>query len=277
MPESTLRVLTLNCWNISSPFEERMALIREGIEKLQPDVVGLQEIIVRRDGFDQGAMIFDGLGYETIYGAAVRWTETEPLLPHHAEGDAFGNMIASRYPIAGSACRELPGVETKERRSAIAVRIRTPRGLLPFLCTHLNWKLDHGWVRERQVLALADYAAEWSAGLDLPPIVVGDMNADPDSNEIRFLTGLASLEGRSICLHDAWRFAGDGTAGHTWDNRNHFAHYSFEPNRRIDYILVGQADSYGRGWIERASLAFTEARDGIFPSDHFGVMAEVRF
>ena len=91
MSGPTLRVLTLNCWNISSPFEERMALIREGIEKLQPDVVGLQEIIVRRDGFDQGAMIFDGLGYETIYGAAVRWTEAEPLLPHHAEGDAYAH------------------------------------------------------------------------------------------------------------------------------------------------------------------------------------------
>jgi hypothetical protein len=47
-----LRVLTLNCWNVSPPLEERMTLIRAGIEELQPDVIALQEIIVRPDGFD---------------------------------------------------------------------------------------------------------------------------------------------------------------------------------------------------------------------------------
>jgi endonuclease/exonuclease/phosphatase family metal-dependent hydrolase len=277
MSGSSLRVLTLNCWNVSSPFEERMALIREGIERLQPDLIGLQEIIVRRDGFHQGERILEGLGYEMLYGAAARWTETASLLPHHAEGDAFGNLIASRHPIVDSHLRELPGVETGERRSALAARVQTPHGVVPFITTHLNWKLHHGWVRERQALALADLADEWSAGLDLPPVVVGDMNADPDATEIRFLTGLTSLDGRSTCLHDAWRFAGDGTPGYTWDNRNPYAHYSFEPNRRIDYIFVGPADGHGRGWIRSASLALSEPSQGVYPSDHFGVVAEVQF
>ena len=147
---------------------------------------------------------------------------------------------------------------------------------MPFVTTHLNWKLHHGWVRERQVLALATLVEEWSAGLELPPVLVGDLNADPDSNEVRFLSGLASLEGRSTCLHDAWRVAGDGSPGYTWDNRNPYAHYGFEPDRRIDYIFVGPADVHGRGWIDSAELAFSEPRGEVFASDHFGVVAEIR-
>ena len=57
-----MRVLTLNCWNVSEPFAERMALIHAGIAALQPDIVGLQEIVMRRDGFDQAALLLDGLG-----------------------------------------------------------------------------------------------------------------------------------------------------------------------------------------------------------------------
>lgn len=276
MPPATLRVLTLNCWNVSSPYEERMDLVRAEIERLQPDVIGLQEIIVRRDGFHQGERILAGLGYETVYGAAMRWTETEDLLRHDAHGDAFGNLVASRHPIVASRLDELPGVETGERRSALATHVETPWGVVPFVTTHLNWKLHHGWVRERQVVALADTVWEWSAGLELPPIVVGDFNAEPDSTEIRYFSGLASIDGRSTCFLDAWRVAGDGGPGHTWDNRNCYARYAHEPNRRIDYVFVGPADAHGRGWIESARVVCDEERDGIFPTDHFGLLAEVR-
>ena len=36
--------------------------------------IGLQEIIVRRDGFDMGAEITSGLGYETVF----RQSRTRP-------------------------------------------------------------------------------------------------------------------------------------------------------------------------------------------------------
>src|SRR5262245_11813894 len=40
-----LRVLTLNIWNRQGPWEERVRLIREGLVALDPDVVGLQEVM----------------------------------------------------------------------------------------------------------------------------------------------------------------------------------------------------------------------------------------
>jgi endonuclease/exonuclease/phosphatase family metal-dependent hydrolase len=272
-----LRVLTLNCWNVSGPFRERMALIRAGIEALRPDVVGLQEIIVRRDGFDQTAVILDGLDYERVFGPAFRWNEATRLLPlDHPGGDAFGNAIASRWPIAETAVRALPGDETDERRSVVVAFVETPSGTLPFFTTHLNWKPQHGAVRERQVVAVADFVREMARKGQLPPILVGDLNAEPESTEIRFLCGLAGIDGRRSDFRDAWRAAGDGGPGFTWDNRNRFAAYAFERDRRIDYILVGPPDPDGRGRIESARLALTEPAGELFASDHFGLVADVR-
>jgi endonuclease/exonuclease/phosphatase family metal-dependent hydrolase len=270
-----LRILTLNCWNVTEPLAERMALVRAGVEALAPDLVAFQEVVVRRDGLDQGAWLLDGLGFERALGAAYRWTETADLLPHDREGDAFGNLVASRWPILRTEVRELPGLETGERRSAVAALVDSPHGQIAFTTTHLNWRLDHGWVRERQVVALAAFVEAFAADATLPPVLTGDLNAEPDATEIRFLRGLASIDGRSTYFQDAWAVAGEGP-GFTWDNRNPFARYGFDPDRRIDYILVGGADRLGRGWIEAARLAMTEPRDGIFPSDHFGVVAEIR-
>jgi endonuclease/exonuclease/phosphatase family metal-dependent hydrolase len=276
--DGCLRVLTLNCWNVSEPYAGRMALIRAGITALQPDLIGLQEIVVRRDGFDQGAQILDGLGYHCVYGPTFRWADHGAILPHDLDGDAFGNLLAARWPIRRSAVRPLPGAETGERRSAVAACVEAPCGTIPFMTTHLNWKFHHGAVRERQAVVVADFMHEWAHGTDFPPILVGDLNAEPDSSEVRFLCGRTSLDGRSTYFQDAWCVAGDGGRGVTWDNRNPFAALAYEPDRRIDYILVGLADSVrnGRGWVESARLVLHEPTDGVFPSDHFGILAEIR-
>src|SRR4029077_3743126 len=112
----------------------------------------------------------------------------------------------------------------------------------------------HGYVRERQVLLVDDFARELAAKADLPPILLGDFNAHPDSTEMRFLRGLASLDGRSTYFQDAWDIAGAGGPGFTWDNCNRFAACAYEPNRRIDYVLVGPPASRGRGCGEMARL-----------------------
>jgi endonuclease/exonuclease/phosphatase family metal-dependent hydrolase len=271
-----LRILTLNCWNVSSPYEERVALIRAGIAALAPDVIGLQEIIVRRDGFDMGAEILHDLGYASVFGAAFRWNEAGNNLPCDGDGDAFGNLIASRWPIESSKLFTLPGVEVGERRSVVAASVASPAGRLPFLTTHFAWQLQHGFVRERQAIALAALARQWAGAGDLPPVITGDLNAEPDAAEIRYLCGLQSLAGGSTYFQDAWRLAGDGGPGHTWDNANVYAAHCFEPSRRIDYVLVGAPDAVGRGAIESARVVLNEPREGVFPSDHFGVLADVR-
>ena len=40
-----LRVATLNIWNKSGPWAERLPLLRKQLSELSPDVVGLQEVL----------------------------------------------------------------------------------------------------------------------------------------------------------------------------------------------------------------------------------------
>jgi endonuclease/exonuclease/phosphatase family metal-dependent hydrolase len=273
---SLVRVLTLNCWHVSEPFAERMALIRAGIAALKPDLIGLQEIIVRRDGFDQGALIFHGLPYQHVFGCAFGWDDPSRLMSGEARHEAFGNLIASRWPIAAHERRELPGFEESgDRRCALAARIAAPFGEAVMLCTHLNWNRHEGAIRERQARAVADFAREWARGVTVPPIVVGDLNAEPDATEVRILTDAASGDGHTTHFQDAWRVAGTGP-GYTWDNRNRFAAQSVEPDRRIDYVLVGLAERSRQGRVDRVALAFDQPTADVWPSDHFGVVADIR-
>ncbi len=268
-----LRVVTLNCWNVAEPFRERMAIIRNGLESEGPDVVGFQEVVVRRDGFDQARLLLDR-SFARVFGATFSWSDDGTMLAPNGDGSGFGNLIASHWPIVKSEVRRLPGLEGGEPRAVTAALVESPGGILPVLSTHLDCELHHGHVRERQVLALDAFARAWAADADLPAVLLGDFNAHPDSNEMRFLRGLASLAGRSTYFQDAWDIAPG--SGYTWDNRNRFAAYAWEPDRRIDYVFVGPPGSDGRGRVESARLAFTTPVGDVFASDHFGLVVDIR-
>jgi endonuclease/exonuclease/phosphatase family metal-dependent hydrolase len=159
--------------------------------------------------------------------------------------------------------------------------VQTPFGALPVFVTHLNWKLHHGSVRLRQMAAVVERIFEL-APIDetkLPPILMGDMNADPDADEIRFLRGLVAVDGRTVYFADAWLYGGDGSPGYTFDRRNRFAALAHEPPRRIDYIFVRGPDRLLRGEPLSTRLAFATAAAGsdgeIWPSDHFGIVTEI--
>lgn len=263
----TLKILTLNLWHDQGPWARRLPRIRQWIERLDPDVVALQEVL-RGAAFDQLQEVFAGRAVHLDFAEATRfWRE-----PHLS----FGNAIASRWPIRDREELRLPESGDHEKRVALSVTLETPHGLLGFTCTHLNWKLHHGMVRERQALALADFSRARRPGLDLPPVIAGDLNAEPDSAEVRYLTGLQSLEGRSALFYDAWRVAGDGGPGYTWSNRNPYAQVAIEPDRRIDYVLAGYPRPNGVGRFERCRVVCDDEEGGIWPADHFGVLAELR-
>ena len=153
-------------------------------------------------------------------------------------------------------------------------------GPVSFTSTHLNWKLHDGHSREQQVVALADAVLKRRPRGGFPPIVVGDFNAEPDSAEIRYMSGFQSLDGRSV---DVLRRVGGRRrrgAGHHWSNRNEFASIAIEPERRIDYVFAGypvrMGEEHGIGKIESCRVVCDDEVDGVWPSDHFGVYAEFR-
>jgi endonuclease/exonuclease/phosphatase family metal-dependent hydrolase len=104
---------------------------------------------------------------------------------------------------------------------------------------------------------------------------VGDFNAEPGSTEIRYVSGLQSLGGESVCFLDAFARVGGGGPGITWSNVNPHARGEREPDRRIDYVFAGLPRRNGMGQLLSCRVVCDDARDGIWPSDHFGVFAEL--
>jgi len=262
----TLRVVTLNIWNRGGPWEARLTAIRAELAELDPDVVGLQEVLRATNGEDpdQAREIAEGLGYHIAYGASF-----------DTGGIEFGNAVLSKFPIRRSEAFILPSVDTPDSRCLLYTEIDAPFGTLPFFCTHLCWRFSEGSSREAQVKAVAKHVKELCPIDRFPPILVGDFNATPDADEIRYLKGLCSLGTRSVYFADTFGLVGRGD-GVTFTTRNPFATELREPDRRIDYIFVRGPDPRGRGEPLDARVCFDRPRRGVYASDHFGVTATIR-
>jgi len=266
-----LTVLTLNIWNRQGPWDARLPLIRAELAKLAPDVIGLQEVLhhdqVPRD---QAVEIAEGMGYYVAFGPA--W--------HIGEGLHFGNACLSRFPIVRAESFPLPGEPGRETRGLLFVELEAPCGRVPVFVTHLDWELHRGQVRRRQVFAIAQKIAELAptseSATRFPPILMGDFNAEPDSDEIRFLRGLTPIEGRTVYFADCFQVAGDGSPGYTFARDNPYAAIVCEPNRRLDYVFVRGPDRQLRGEPLSARVVANRPTGGVFPSDHYGVLAEIQ-
>ncbi len=268
----TLRVGTLNIWNRSGPWSERLPLIREELARRDLGILGLQEVLrfagADGSGSSQADDIAEGAGapYHSAYACGSDL----------GGGLEFGNALLSRYPIIESDSLALPETSGMTGRCVLYALVDTPWGLLPVFNTHLSWELHKSKERIEQVRMLVGYVFEHApiSKKTLPPIVMGDFNAEPESDEIRYMKGHATIEGRSVYFADAWVYGAVGP-GYTFDRRNAFAALAHEPPRRIDYIFVRGPDRKFRGEPLSTELAFCDERDGVWPSDHFGIVTEL--
>ncbi len=69
--------------------------------------------------------------------------------------------------------------------------------------------------------------------------------------------------------------AGGRESGDTWSSVNPFAAAEHEPDRRIDYVFSGWRRDDGRGRITACSVVCNQPLAGTWPSDHFGVLADI--
>ena len=261
--ESRVRVVSWNLWGRFGPWEARQPAILATIAGLDPDIACLQEAWSTPDD-SMAELVADRLGFHHVHSC----NDDGPV---HS-----GNAIVSRWPILRTTWRPLPaGDEDDERRTVLFAEVDGPRGAVQVFCTHLNWRFDHSVVRQEQ-LRLVGELIEECRPRDFPPILTGDMNAAPDSDEIRMLTGRAPVAAPKLVFHDAWEVAGEG-AGMTWSNDNPYAGLDLEPARRIDYVFAGWPKGGGRGHVLRAEVIGRDAVDGVVPSDHYGVLAELRY
>ncbi len=263
--ETRLRVMSWNLWWRFGPWEARARLILDELRDSRADVIALQEVW-EDAATNQAAILARELGFHHAYVKAMDMGNL-----------GFGNAILSRWPIVRQRSLRLYAPEGAfERRAALLAEIDGPRGPLGVVSTHLNYRGEDSHIRQRQVADMARFIAD-NRPKRFPPVLCGDFNAEPDSDEIRMLRGLTTCPVEGLFFHDAWAVAGDGGAGATWDNRNGFAAPECEPDRRIDYILVGAPGPGKAGHVTACRLAGTDSTEGLWPSDHFAVVADLRY
>jgi endonuclease/exonuclease/phosphatase family metal-dependent hydrolase len=259
------RVATLNIWNRQGPWPQRLPLIRAGLAALDADVIGLQEVLGFPGMPSQADEIAAGMGWNVHYVPA--W--------HIGGGLTYGNAILSKHPLLDGASLPLPSPEGLDTRTVAFARVDLPHGPMPVFVTHLTFQHHLGHARCEQVRALVEHVKALATVDGPPPVLLGDFNADPDSDEMRFLRGLTPLGGTSVYFADCWSTTQAEGPGFTYDRRNTYALRSREPSRRIDYIYVRGPDRSLRGEPLSAWLALNEPVDGVWPSDHFAVVADI--
>jgi endonuclease/exonuclease/phosphatase family metal-dependent hydrolase len=115
-------------------------------------------------------------------------------------------------------------------------------------------------------------------GRDLHVVLAGDFDDTPDSASVRFWTGRQSMRRTSVAYRDAWAAVHPGEAGHTFTPANPLVRageMALELGRRIDYVMVRCGVHGPTLEVTDCRLAFDTATDGVWPSDHFGVVADL--
>ena len=264
---TVLRAVTWNVWGRFGPWQQRQRAIDSVLAASSPDLVFLQEAWSAVDGGDQVSAMARHLG-----------------LPHHCAtardlliGD-WGpvNAIISRWPLVDVAEHRLVPIDDGWGGVVLRAVVDGPRGELDTYCVALDWPPDASRRRQHAVGQLAELIGERQRTRRRPLLVGGDLNAPPDSDEIRLLTGLRPPPVDGVTLFDAWEVAGAGD-GVTWSRSNPWAEPMLLPTRRIDYLFTGWPRRGGVGAAASAELIGTRPVDGVVASDHYGVLAAVRY
>ena len=288
MTDGVLRVVQLNAGSLLEPgWPERRVELVAWLRRLQADVVCLEEIWEDARSTNSAEWIVEQLpefGYHHVFGG-----DSFGTMLWHDSSLRFGSAVLSRWPIDSVRHVRLPVEPGDDWVAAVPWELvhATTAGLDVLAC-HLAAAPTHGLHRRCQVLAIVDYIKSIRGDADaipspgtlrdaMPVVLCGDFNAEPDSDEIRFLCSLTPLDGTTTFFQDSWRVAGEGP-GYTQDWRGNALAAGMNINRkRIDYIFVG--DPYqrrgGAGRVLSASLAFHEPLTGVCASDHFGVVADI--
>jgi endonuclease/exonuclease/phosphatase family metal-dependent hydrolase len=262
-PTATVKVMSINLRHDSDEWERRFEMIADEIVRLDPDLVGMQEVEI---GKDQANKLNDLLAARG-HAKYNLFTKRKSGFSGFFTGEGIG--IMSRWPIV-----EKEHEDIGEMRVSVFVRVKHPSGkLIDMADTHLD---HHGGPQGD-----ADRDDEAKQTIDLlnrntgcnPTFLTGDMNAKEESPALKrfFAAGLA----------DSYRAVhGDETPTTGNTSPIKLAEGAEQnPRNRIDFILGRSAG--GRTVTPTDSLVCFKNHDakGFYPSDHLGVMTtyDVKF
>jgi endonuclease/exonuclease/phosphatase family metal-dependent hydrolase len=160
-PRPTIRVMT---WNIHGGVgtDRRLVLkrITETIERLNPDIVALQEVDSRRIAASQRSpfeLLREAVGEHRVEAKSIST----------ADGD-YGQMLVSRWPLSGSEVHDISH-KRREPRRAIETTVHTANGNLRVVATHFGLSLAERRTQANQLIKIARQHM-------MPTVMLGDFN-----------------------------------------------------------------------------------------------------
>jgi endonuclease/exonuclease/phosphatase family metal-dependent hydrolase len=244
---TALHLATLNIRNLADRWNERLPLLLRDFSALQPDVLGLQEVVFV---LEQDRLI--GAAGAGHYRASRAW----------AGRPEYGNSILTRDDVAISAPER---IELSHGRSAGRLLLERDGLRILFTNLHLHHEVPDDSIRDQQVRVVLDWLAAGPASD--AQVVVGDFNADPAEPAYARMGSAGFV---SACLvangHEPAVTWPSGLEGPAIDTDG-------EPSC-LDYIWLR-----GDVAVESARVVFDRPAvqdHGLYPSDHFGLSAHVR-
>ncbi|MEQ8278730.1 MAG: endonuclease/exonuclease/phosphatase family protein [Deltaproteobacteria bacterium] len=252
-PNSAIRelsVVSINLRHDQDFWEERFDLVADEIVRLDPDLIGLQEIEI---SVDQSQVLHERIVERG--GADYAIFEQLKFGVQGLGGEGVG--VFSRFPIL-----ETDAVDLDHGRPGVFVRLSLGDGeRIEFFNTHLH-NVGEDEVRRAQMQSMVAFADQHADGA--PQILTGDMNALPDSGTLN-----AALD---VGWRDSFTDANPSALGATSGIR--LRKDDPTPQRaqnRIDYVLYAPR---GRLSVVSSTVTFDRPRaDGLYPSDHLGVLS----
>jgi endonuclease/exonuclease/phosphatase family metal-dependent hydrolase len=257
-----MRFVTWNVlWRFDPDWRARERGIRSTLERLRPEVLGLQECWGTEET-TQAHVIARWLGTHAAYIAPS--LPPVPAPPEHPDQAAvqLGVGLVSRSPIGRMEQHELPVSHRQVAPRAIEARIEHPDTPFDVIVAATEWEPAYADDHLAQTTRLAELLTRDTG---VPRFLLADLNCDATQAEFAPLAAVAD---------DTWELGGGDPGAVTLSSAVPFAplEATKEIDRRIDHILVG------RGADVSVEAAFTvDAPVGdLYPSDHFPVVADVR-
>jgi len=268
MTTTSLRVLTINTGKCDGPYRARLDALSAAIRSAAPDLVLAQEVFEAADthppaGLSTARRLAGDLDLAIAFHPIRR-------KPREVEGswvDSYSGLATlSRWPMRSVTSRALPDDPEDGDRAVQFVAVETPAGIVRTANTHLTHLRHRDDLRVEQARLIA--ADPWWDG-DGPAVlrvIGGDLNARPEHAVHDTLRAAQYLDA----------FAASGLEGSPTIRRE-------TPNgsieARLDYVYIRRdgfdAGSRADAVVTSARVVLDQAVDGILPSDHFGVLADL--
>ena len=242
-----LHVATLNIRNLADRWFERLPLLLADMATLQPDLLGLQEVVYV---MQQDRLI--GAAGEGRYDAVRGW----------AGRPEYGNSLLVREPLTASGSDRLDlGLSRSALRSVVAL---SGGASVLVVVTHLHHLGPDAVERDEQTATLLAWLEEVPKAD--ATIVMGDFNADPDEP--------APARLRAADFRSAYAEANGAEPAVTWPSGLIAPAMDTDGDPAcLDYIWLRGAIR-----VESARLVFDRPAPEdptLYPSDHLGIAAQL--